>query len=264
MAPTVTVTQTGFHGAYAGSAGHDTLVGNATNTALVIDPSINNNTSTYGEGKASGVSDLILQSPDDTTWAPATPVPGATGTTPTGSLNLKTLGDPTNVWIGGDGSRSDASFNDAGLSIESATFTGAASSETFYVDTYSTGALTGQIFDFDFGNAKSQTLNLVVENHTGDQKLTLRNFTTTSGPSANPNPIGTLNFTAATFSVYPGPTATTTLTIDGLNALATLNLLGDQGGAATTTWSWRTPLPRKPRSRESTATPTTPISTCVG
>ena len=188
----------------------------------MIDPSINNNSgSSFGEGTASGVTYLVLQSPDDTGWAPATPTGINQYPYPSDSLGLAQLGDPTNVYIGGEGNTSGASFDEAGLPIKSATFTGAASGENFFVDTYATGKLEGQIFDFDFGNAKkgSATLNLTVQNDTGDQAMTLRNFSTGS----NPNPVGTLNFKAETTAYLNA--ATMVLTIDGLNALATVNLL---------------------------------------
>jgi hypothetical protein len=218
-------TQTGFHAALNGPATQDNFIGGVGTNTLLIDPSINNNTSPSGEGTAGGVTNLVLQSPAGTVWAPAA-APNGGGVVPAGSLGLATLGDPTNVFIGGTGNTATGLAGPVattGLALTAATFTGAASSETFFVDTASTGALVGQVFGFDFGNVANgtATLNLTVQNPSVlNQALTVRDFGTLG---VNNNPVKTLNFQSTTASVLNA--TTTSLTIDTLNALTTLNLL---------------------------------------
>jgi hypothetical protein len=211
--------QTGFHSG-------DSFTGGADTNTLIVNPNYNNNST--GEGSASGIQNLILQSPSGLTWSP-TAAPNNGGGFPTNSFDVGVLGNPTNVFIGGNGNTAagmtDSLGNDypvalANLHLTNATFTGAASSETFFVDTFSTNALTGQIFGFDFNGSSDETLNLTLQNGTGQQSLTVRDFDTSNN---NNDPVKVLNFTSNTGSNTLG---TANLTIDTLNSLTTLALAG--------------------------------------
>ena len=214
--------QTGFHKNLGAGAADNYVGGNGVDT-LFIDPSINNNTSASGEGNASGIDNLILQSPSGTTWSP-TAAPNVGGGTPNGSFGLANLGNPTNVYIGGNGNTVGGS-NFAGpvqlanLALTNATFTGAKSGENFFVDTQSTGALSGQIFGFDFGNTGGNTLNLTLQGPSAAQTLTVRDFATNN---VNNNPVTRFNFTS-----NAGNNANlTTLVLDTLAGLTRLDLFG--------------------------------------
>ncbi|MFO1084352.1 MAG: hypothetical protein U1E21_07305 [Reyranellaceae bacterium] len=224
----------GFHGGTP--ATRDEFFGGTGVNTLIFDPVINNNTN--GEGVASNLKNLILQ--NDTpfplnVWGPGQGANAGSPINPLFSVGLAQLGNnvakPIDVYIGGIGNTANLAFpiNATGLAIADATFTGAVNNERFFIDTFSTGQINGDVFSFDFGGTSNNTLNLILQNIVGNgtpHSLTVRDFAVGNAAGNNAvvnNPVSRLNFTA-TANTITG--AATTLTIDTMQRLTTLFLIG--------------------------------------
>lgn len=208
----------GFHANHlvAPASNLDTFIGGTGTNTLLIDPSINNAASTQGEGQASGVQVITLQSPANTAWT-------------TGAVDLGPLNQNASFTGINTGNVQTVNINVSLAGAAAPTFVNAVSGDSFVADVSKTLALTGQKFTFDYNGTTGNTLNLTLNNTganggAGGQALSVADFAV--NPLASQNPVTTLAFTANTGPAVAGNSGNVALTIDTMNSLATLDLLG--------------------------------------
>jgi len=221
---------TGFHKALNGPDTEDRFFGGTSVNTLIIDPMINNLSSPNGEGLATGVHNITLQSPAGTPWGGT--AGGTGGVLPTNTVDLGLLnrtGDllaiatsfPQTIRINGP-------LTGAGTGQ---TFKDAVSGDTFVLDNFATaapgGSMRGQVMAFDFAlPTASNVLSVTVENintRGGAPLLTLRDFEISSAAASQQNPVTTLNLQTNSAA---GAETHNQLVLDNLNRLATLNMTG--------------------------------------
>ncbi|MGE0577250.1 DUF4214 domain-containing protein [Reyranella sp.] len=221
---------TGFHRALAGPGSTDRFYGGSGVNTLIFDPMINNvNGGPNGMGQATGVQNIVLQSPAGTPWDGT--AGGAPGNLPTNTVDLGRLN--LNAALTGPNPGFPQTIRiDGPLGPTGQTFMGAVSNDVFVLDNNGTavkgGSMQGQVMAFDFIQATaSNAMSLVVDNvnqQDGAPALVLRDFDALSAEAADQDPITTLNLTLNRNAGFPQ--VSETITLDNLNRLTTLELAG--------------------------------------
>ncbi|MFO1159538.1 MAG: DUF4214 domain-containing protein [Reyranellaceae bacterium] len=220
---------TGFHGALNGPGSYDRFFGGTGTNTLIFDPMINNRSTANGQGWATGVQIVTLQSPAGTPWDGTEG--GTPGVLPTNTVDLGILNLKSNL-IGIDTGFAQTININGPLGSTGQTFQDAVSNDEFVLDSNATpgfgGGLLGQVMAFDFAqptanNAVSLTLNNV-NSQGGFPSLILRDFETSSAAAGDQNPITTLNLTLNRDAAFAN--LIEIVRLEDLDRLTTLNLAG--------------------------------------
>jgi len=182
-----------------------------------------------GMGQATGVQNIVLQSPAGTPWDGT--AGGAPGILPTNTVDLGRL-NLNAALTGPNPGFSQTIYIDGPLGPTGQTFQGAVSNDVFVLDNSGTavtgGSMQGQVMAFDFIQATAtNAMSLVVENvnqQGGTPALVLRDFDALSADAADQDPITTLGLTLNRNAGFPQ--VSQTITLDNLNRLTALALAG--------------------------------------